>query len=104
MALSISVKKTAVLVTSVLIGLSTISGCATTSYGQSFAPDGQVANQFKVKIYLSAFSSADAADKNAKAEMDKFAAEKKLGAGTIVNRRYNVFPEYYEYTVKFAAR
>jgi hypothetical protein len=36
--------------------------------------------------------------------MEKFAAENNLGAGSIVNRRYNLLPEYYEYTVAFPAR
>lgn len=104
MSRSISALKTATVIAAVIIGVATISGCATTSYGKGFTPDEQVANQYKLKVYLSAFSSAEAADKQVQADMDKFAAENNLGAGSIVNRRHNLLPEYYEYTVVFAAR
>ena len=43
---------------------------------------------------------ADAADKQAKAEIDKYVADKKMASGTIVDRRYNLLPECCEYTVK----
>ncbi len=96
--------KPAALVAAAILGLGLLSGCATTSYGQGFKPDEQVANQYTLKVYLSAFSTADKADQQANSEMAEFAAKNNLGAGTIVNRRYNVFPEYYEYTVSFAPR
>lgn len=96
--------KTTILVATAALGLGLLSGCATTSYGKGFAPDAQVANQYTLKVYLSAFSTAEKADEQVKSDMQAFAAEKNLGPGSIVNRRYNVFPEYYEYTVTFAPR
>jgi uncharacterized lipoprotein YajG len=98
-----AIKSTALIAVAIL-GLGLLSGCATTSYGQGFKPDEQVANQYTLKVYLSAFSTAEKADQQANSEMAEFAAKNNLGAGTIVNRRYNVFPEYYEYTVSFAPR
>ena len=98
-------KSAALLVCGIIVASSAfITGCATTTYGQSFVRDEQVANQFRLKVYLSVLTKADAADKQANEEIDKYATSQKLGKGTVVNRRYNVFPEYYEYTVKFAAR
>ncbi len=98
-------KSTALVVCSIIVLSSAfLAGCATTTYGQSFVRDEQVANQYRLKIYLSVLTGADAADKQAKEEIDKYVASQKLGKGTIVNRRYNVFPEHYEYTVKFASR
>jgi hypothetical protein len=98
--------KLAALVTCSMLALSTVfvSGCATTTYGQSFVRDEAAPNQYKFKIYLSALTSGDKADRDAKAEIDKFGASNKLMGGTIVNRRHNIFPEYYEYTVKYAGR
>lgn len=104
MSISTYAMKSTALLAAAIMGLALLSGCATTSYGKGLTPDQQVANQYTLKVYLSAFSSAEKADEQAKAEMQEFAAKNSLGAGTIVNRRYNVFPEYYEYTVTFPPR
>ena len=53
---------------------------------------------------MSTLSPVQTPDKQAKTEIDKYAASQKMASGTIVNRRYNLLPEYYEYTVKFAPR
>ena len=106
MAISYTLKKSAALALCGLVLSSTVvvTGCVTTTYGQSFVRDEQVANQFKLKVYVNAFSGGDTADKQAKTEIDKYAASQKMASGTIVNRRYNLLPEYYEYTVKFTPR
>lgn len=84
-----------------LLGSSFLSGCATTSYGQAPTRDEKVANQFRFKIYLSAFSGADTADKNAKVEIEKHMTKEGYKSYKIADRRYNLLPEYYEYTVNF---
>ena len=89
---------------SVLLGSSLLSGCTTATYGQTFARDEQVAHQFRFKVYVGAFSGSDTADKAAKVEIDQFMAKEKYASSTIVNRRYNVLPEFYEYTVRFTPR
>lgn len=105
MALISILRRPALLVTcAVVLSTAFVSGCATTTYGQGFVRDEQVANQFRLKVYLSLLTGADAADKQAKAEIDKYVADKQMASGTIVNRRYNLLPEYYEYTVKFTPR
>ena len=105
MAVFRTLLKPSLLVTfAVLVSAGVVSGCATTTYGQDFVRDEQVAGQFRLKVYLSVFTGADAADKQAKAEIDKYVAANKMASGTIVNRRYNLLPEYYEYTVKFNPR
>ena len=106
MVISQALKKSAALALCGLVLSSTavLTGCVTTTYGQSFVRDEKVANQFKLKVYVNAFSGADSADKQAKAEIDKYAAAQKMTGGTIVNRTYNLLPEYYEYTVRFTPR
>ena len=106
MTVAYALNKSATLAVCSVIVLSSafITGCATTTYGQSFVRDEQVANQYRLKVYLSAFTREAAADQQASQEIEKYVVSQKLGKGSIVNRRYNVFPEYYEYTVKFAAR
>lgn len=83
------------------IGSSLLSGCATTSLSQAPTRDEKVANQFRFKIYLSAFSGADEADKSAKVDIEKHMAKEGYKSYKIADRRYNLLPEYYEYTVKF---
>lgn len=85
-----------------LAGTSFLSGCATTSYGHAPTRDEKVADQFRFKIYLSALSGADAADRNAKVEIEKHMTKEGYKSYKIADRRYNLLPEYYEYTVTFA--
>ena len=79
-----------------------LSGCATATYGQAPVKDEKVANQFKFKIYLGVLTGPDAADKDAKVEIEKYMAAEKYKSYKIADRRYNLLPEYYEYTVAFA--
>lgn len=43
----------------------------------------------------------DAADKDVKVEIEKHQAAEKYKSYKIVDRRYNLLPKYYEYTVAF---
>ena len=46
-------------------------------------------------------TTPDAADKDAKVEIEKYMAAEKYKSYKIADRRYNLLPEYYEYTVAF---
>ncbi len=78
-----------------------LAGCTTATYGQDPVRDEKVANQFQFKIYVGGFSGPDTADKNAKVEIEKYMAKEKYKSYKIADRRYNLLPEYYEYTVAF---
>jgi hypothetical protein len=78
-----------------------LSGCTTATYGQAPIRDEKVANQFRFKIYVGAFSGPETADKNAKVEFEKYMAKENYKSYKIADRRYNLLPEYYEYTVNF---
>ncbi len=84
-----------------LLSGSFLSGCTTSTYGQAPTRDEKVADQFRFKIYVGALSGAETADKDAKVEIEKYLAKQNYKAYTIADRRYNLLPEYYEYTVKF---
>ena len=105
MRTSLPLVRSAVLLTGlVLVTTGFLSGCTTATYGQSFVADEKVANQYRTKIYVGAFSGGDTADKSAKVEIEKYMAKEKFAAYKITDRRYNLLPEYYEYTVLFTPR
>ena len=105
MRISAPLFRPAVLLTClVLLTSGFLSACTTATYGQSFVRDEKVANQYRTKIYVGAFSGGDTADRAAKVEIEKYMAQEKFASYKITDRRYNVLPEYYEYTVQFTPR
>ncbi|HLP98009.1 MAG TPA: hypothetical protein VK149_06160 [Sideroxyarcus sp.] len=81
-----------------LIGL---NGCATTTYGNQFTQTSNP-NEFTVKIYTSAFTTAGMAEENAKEEAKKKMAQDGYSSYQIMNRRFNMVPSYYEFTLRFS--
>jgi hypothetical protein len=95
------------LLTNVALGLLLLSGivvmpsCTTSSYGDKFVLDGQVAEQYRFKVYVGGLQ-VTAPDSQAEKRIKEFMAGKDYSSYKIVNRRYSAIPSYYEYTVKFA--
>jgi len=78
-----------------------IAACTTAIYGQSFLRDKQVSDQYRFKIYVGGFSGPDTADERARSEIKEFMAKERYVGYQILDRRYNLIPSYYEYTVGF---
>ena len=78
-----------------------VAACTTATYGQSFLRDEQVSDQYRFKVYVGGFSGPDTADERARSEIKEFMAKERYAGYQIVDRRYNVIPSYYEYTVRF---
>ena len=78
-----------------------IAACTTATYGQSFLRDKQVSDQYRFKIYVGGFSGPDTADERARSEIKEFMAKERYVGYQILDRRYNLIPSYYEYTVRF---
>ena len=76
------------------------TSCTTASYGDKFVQDSQVAEQYRFKIYVGGFQFMPP---NAQAEkrISEYMVGKDYKSYEIVNRRYNLVPSYYEFTVKF---
>ncbi len=72
----------------------------TETYGEGFKQT-EIPNQYSIKIYVNTFAGSKTADRRAKEEIGTFMKNEGCTSYEIVNRRYNFFPSYYEYTVQF---
>lgn len=73
---------------------------STATYGQEFKPADKP-DRYSFRIYVGGFAGPKTADERAKEEIRGFMRKETYPAYEIVNRRYNFFPSYYEYTVQF---
>ncbi len=74
---------------------------ATATYGQGFKPTG-APDEFTIKIYTGGFAGSKTAQRRAEEECDAFKGKSGYASYTITNRRFNFFPSYHKFTVKFA--
>jgi len=84
----------------VLSGLLGNTSCTTASYGDKFVQDGQVAEQYRFKIYVGGFQFLPP-NSQAEKRITEYMVGKDYKSYNIVNKRYNFIPSYYEFTVKF---
>jgi hypothetical protein len=70
------------------------------TFGQGFRPT-EVADQYKIKIYVGAGPDMKKIDARAAAEAERFRQIQGYGSFTQVKRRYWFLPSYYEYTFQF---
>jgi hypothetical protein len=78
-----------------------ICSCTTASYGNKFAADPQVPDQYRFKIYVGGFQYAPP-ERQAEQRIKEFMAGKSYKSYKIVDERYNFVPSYYEFTVVFS--
>lgn len=79
-----------------------VSACTTAMYGQSLVQDQQIPDQYTFKVYVGGFSGPDTADNRAREEIAAFMAKTNYASYQIIDRRYNLVPSYYGYTVRFS--
>lgn len=74
---------------------------ATATYGRGFKPTG-APDEFKIRIYTGGFAGAKTAQKRAEEECDAYKSTGGYASYSVKNRRFNFFPSYHEFTVKFS--
>ena len=84
----------------VMVALLTTS-CTTASYGNKFLMSNDIPNQYSFKIYVGGFQLAPPI-RQAEKRIEAFMTGKKYSSYEIVNKRYNLIPAYYEFTVRFS--
>jgi hypothetical protein len=73
---------------------------ATTTYGMGFEPS-LLSDRYSIKIYLGGFANLENANERVEKEISNFQKQKDYTSHEIIERKYNTFPKYFEYTVKF---
>ena len=73
---------------------------ATATYGQGFTKIS-LSDEYSIRIYVGGFAGPNTADERFNQELNKFLMENKYKSYTLVSRRYNFIPSYYEYIVAF---
>lgn len=90
------------LTATVLLASATLSGCTTATYGIKPAPVAGQHDTFKFKIFTGGFAAGGTADDRVVDELEQHKTANGYRSYTIVDKRYNIVPSYFEYTVKFA--
>ena len=73
---------------------------STTSYGKGFRP-AKTPDEYLIKIYTGGSAGANAAEDKALIEIGKFMKSNSYTDYRILSRKFNFFPSYYKFLVKF---
>lgn len=78
------------------------TGCTTANYGLKPTSIEDQKDTFKFKVYVGGLSGPETADKSMANDLELYKINNGYKSYAIVDRRYNLIPTYYEYTVKFS--
>ena len=78
-----------------------VIGCTTANYGLSPAAIQGQKDTFKFKIYVGGFSGGETSDQAVKGDIDIYQKNNSYKNHKIIDKRYNLIPSYFEYTVQF---
>lgn len=92
------------IVTTVIAVSSAISfvGCTTASYGLKPIAVEEQQDTYKFKLFVGGFSGGETADKAVRGDIDAYQKNNGYEKYTILDKRYNLIPSYFEYTVRFS--
>ena len=76
-------------------------GCTTANYGQKPTAVEEHKDTYKFKLFVGGFSGGETSDKAVQKDLEEYRKKNGYAGYTVVNRRYNVIPSYFEYTVRF---
>jgi len=78
------------------------TACTTTNYGLAPASVQDKQDTFTFKVYVGGFSGGETSDAAVKPDIEKFQKTQGYSSYKILDKRYNLFPSYFEYTVQFS--
>lgn len=86
----------------VALAVTFLPGCTTANYG--LAPTGiqDQKDTFKFKVYVGGFSGGETSDAAVKGDIEAYQKSNGYKDHKILDKRYNLIPSYFEYTVQFA--
>ena len=76
-------------------------GCTTASYGLAPSAVPNQADTFVFKLFVGGFSGGETADAAVRGEIEQFQKSNGYKDHKILDKRYNLVPSYFEYTVRF---
>ncbi len=94
--------KKVLLAIALLSPLLSLPGCTTAKYGDMPVAVDNRQDTFKFKIYVGGFSGAETATTEVKPEIDAYMKKHGYKDHKILDKRYNMLPSYYEFTVEFS--
>ncbi len=77
------------------------TGCTTANYGLKPASVENQQDTYKFKVFVGGLSGPETSDKAVAGDLESYKTNNGYKSYTILDRRYNFIPTYYEYTVKF---
>lgn len=80
----------------------TFSGCTTANYGLKPISIENQKDTYKFKVFVGGMSGPETADKSVANDLESYKINNGYKSYTIIDRRYNFIPTYYEYTVQFS--
>ena len=78
------------------------TACTTANYGLAPALVQDQQDTFSFKIYVGGFSGGETSDAAVKGDIEAFQKTKGYKHHKILDKRYNLIPSYFEYTVQFS--
>jgi hypothetical protein len=76
-------------------------GCTTANYGLKPAAVDEQKDTYRFKLFVGGFSGGETADKAVQPDIEEYRKNNGYKSYTIVDKRYNLIPSYFEYTVRF---
>jgi len=81
--------------------VSFITGCTTANYGLAPAALQDQKDTFKFKLFVGGFSGGETSDQAVKGDIETYQKNNGYKGYIITDKRYNLIPSYFEYTVQF---
>lgn len=78
------------------------TGCTTANYGLKPTSIEDQKDTYKFKVFVGGLSGPDTADQSVANDLESYKTNNGYKSYTILDRRYNFIPTYYEYTVQFS--
>lgn len=85
----------------IIASFTVFSGCTTANYALKPASVENQQDTYKFKVFVGGLSGPETSDKAVVGDLESYKTNNGYKSYTIIDRRYNFIPTYYEYTVKF---
>ena len=86
----------------ITISLAAFSGCTTASYGLKPTPIENQQDTYKFKLFVGGFAGGETSDQAVQQDIETYKTNNGYKSYIITDKRYNLIPSYFEYTVHFS--